>query len=461
MKWNSLVVISLSLNLAYADVTGNLITNGNFDNGTTGWTLSGDAVRINDCCPGGHDLEFGNSGSIEQTFDLITPHITQPMLNNGITLNSTVEIQNGECGVQGCWGGSGPADKTIVRLQILDENSNVLAVTTQERYDVTGINGEDFTDSVTYTGIGSNLGNIRISGSDSNSPANLGGANVDNIIVTMTYDPTVLSAQETAIIATAFEEIEEVLTTVSPQELFIYEEFVVEEFIPFEEPQILTEMFSEVLVEEVAIEEINTGIVNIFQEVTYEEESTTIETFTAEIETFEEVIEESENTNIEEQVDEQNQTVEGNSDTEEVAESGSEETIATNTDTGNTTDNVPEVQAVDQESIEEIRQTVVNTVSSVDQQLVTTQTLVAKVMSNNVILNEYNSTNQSIFNNQLDIDGGNVDDYYQRNYNDDRNIYAQVSYGNQDPVQQYQTKVNQAVEQRIKAEQHLRRIRGY
>ena len=94
----------------FAETTGNLITNGAFDNGTTGWTLSGNTQRINDCCPGGHDLEFGNSGSIEQSFDLLSNTITQPMLDNGITLNSSVEVQNGECSVSGCWGGSGPAD---------------------------------------------------------------------------------------------------------------------------------------------------------------------------------------------------------------------------------------------------------------------------------------------------------------------------------------------------------------
>ena len=93
--------ITTTPNRKFRQHTGNLITNGTFDDGTTGWTLSGDAVRIGDCCPGGHDLEFGASGSIEQTFDLITPQTTQAMLNNGITLNSTVEIQNGECGVQG------------------------------------------------------------------------------------------------------------------------------------------------------------------------------------------------------------------------------------------------------------------------------------------------------------------------------------------------------------------------
>ena len=132
--------------LADSQTTGNLITNGDFNNGTTGWTLQGDAQRIGDCCPGGHDLEFGDSGSIEQSFNLTSDVITQPMLNNGITLNSSVEVQNGECGVSGCWGGSGPADTFTIRLQIRDINDNVLSVTTQERTNVTGINGKDFTD---------------------------------------------------------------------------------------------------------------------------------------------------------------------------------------------------------------------------------------------------------------------------------------------------------------------------
>ena len=477
-----LLVIPL---LANSDTTGNLITNGTFDNGTTGWTLTGDSQRIGDCCPGGHDLEFGPNGSIEQSFNLINDTITQPMLNNGITLDSTVEVQNGECGVAQCWGGSGPADSFTIRLQIRDENDEVLATTTQERFNVTGINGKDFSDSVSYTGTGSNIGNIHISGSDSNN-RRLGGPNVDNISVTMTYDPTVLSAFETQIIATAFEEIEEILTTVSPEELFIYEEFIVEEFIPFEEPQILTEMFSEVLVEEVAIEEINTGIVNIFQEVTYEEPQT-IEAFSAEVESFEEIVENTESTNIEttaETVEETEVAVESGSSSESGNANVSSETNAqsggesneedsrvasqdtqTNTNIRSSNDTNAEVQDVGTESIQisvdDIRRQVENTVSSVDQQLIATQTLVAKVMSNNDILDGYNSMNQSIFDNQVNIDGGNIDDYYQRDYNDARTIYVQAQNQYNDPAFSYQRKIEEAVEDRIRAEQHLRRIRGY
>ena len=500
MKKISLLGLLLSLNISHADVTGNLITNGTFDNGSTGWTLTGDAVRINDCCPGGHDLEFGDNGSIEQTFDLIDTHITQPMLDNGITLNSTVEVQNGECGVQGCWGGSGPADSFTVRLQILDENSNVLAVTTQERYDVTGIYGENFTDSVTYTGIGSNLGNIRISGSDSNSPANLGGANIDNISVTMTYDPTVLTAQETAIIATAFEEIEETLTTVSPEELFIYEEFIVEEFIPFEQPQIATEMFSEVFIQEVAVEEINTGIVNIFQEAIYEEQ-TTIETFPTEVESFEEVAESSEVENFSgsneresgiesnensiagnsteqsevitrnessEQIETSEQVSEESRNTELVRgnESESREDERTVSETARVGDSEQSLEQNDTETetsvsidIADIEAQVSQRLTSVDAQLVATQTIIANAMTSQSV-DSYATKNNNIFI-QPSIDGGNIDDYIARDYSDARQLYASAQSPYQDTMVQRKEKIDEAVSNRIRAEEHLRRIRGY
>ena len=208
--------------LANSDTTGNLITNPGFNDGTTGWSLSGDAQRIGDCCPGGHDLEFGDYGSIEQTFSLTSESITQPMLDNGVSLFSVVEIQNGEGG-PGSWAPNrGGADTFTIRLQIRDEDQNVLATTTQERTNVTGINGKDFSDSVSYTGVGSSFGNIFISGSDANAPARLGGPNVDNISVTMEYDPVVLTVEQTQEIQEIFEQIEEVYI----EEVVIEEAFV-------------------------------------------------------------------------------------------------------------------------------------------------------------------------------------------------------------------------------------------
>ena len=457
-KFIILLIIPL---VANSDTTGNLITNGTFDDGTTGWTLSGDAQRISDCCPGGHDLEFGASGSIEQSFILHNDTITQPMLNNGITLNSSVEIQNGECGVQGCWGGSGPADKTIVRLQILDENSNVLAVTTQERYDVTGIDGEDYSDSVSYTGIGSNMGNIYIFGSDSSGgSASLLGPNVDNISVTMTYDPVVLSTEQTTQIATAIEEVEEYkfekfqFEEINIQELKV-EEIKIEEF---KEPEFSPVKFFE--------EEIVTGVLNIFEEVKHEE-STTIETLSTEVESFEEKNINNETTT--ERIEETEVAVEsgGTSESRNAnvpsesnaprRESNEETTVATEENSNTETERLDNEPV--QVTVEDIRRQVENTVTNVDQKLVATQLIVAKIMSNDATINTYNSINNDIFQNQPFIDGGVYDET--RTYFDTRDIYAQSQNIYNDIMDNRQEQIEQANDEVIRAEEHLRRIRGY
>ena len=167
--------------------TGNLVTNGNFETGNSnGWTTSGDVQVLSDCCElnnvtSNYDLEFGNSGSIQQDFNLSTDTITQDMLNNGIVLDSTIDAQNGECGVAGCWGGQGQADTFTNVLTIKDSDGNTLASNTTIRTDVTGIDGANFNDTLIYNGVGSNVGNITITGSDANAPAYLGGPNLDNV----------------------------------------------------------------------------------------------------------------------------------------------------------------------------------------------------------------------------------------------------------------------------------------
>ena len=229
--------------------TNNLITNGNFETGNSnGWTTTGDVQVLGDCCTlnnvaSNYDLEFGDSGSIEQQFNLSSDTITQNMLNNGITLNSTVEVQNGECGVSGCWGGSGAADSFTITLKIKAASGNVLATTTNVRTNVTGINGANFQDTLIYTGENSNLGNLNIAGTDANAPSNLGGPNLDNINVTMTYDNVVIATEIQEEIKEIEEEINEVIKN------FIYETFK-EESIEFETmPEELEVMAAEITAE--------------------------------------------------------------------------------------------------------------------------------------------------------------------------------------------------------------------
>ena len=543
----SLWVPSYSL----AVTTGNLIQNGTFESGNSnGWTTSGEVMVLNDCCGSSYDLEVGSYGSIEQSFNLTSDTITQPMLDNGITINSSVLVQSGEGGNGGWCNSCGSADSFVIRLQIKDSNNNVLATTTQERFDVTSINGEVFSDSVSYGESGSNSGSIFVSGTDgAGVVGGLGGPNFDNISVTMTYDPVLLSLAQTQEIETSVEYVQEIEEEIKIIKIEPIEEITFEEY---KEPEVEI-VFEKFFVEELAKEEINTGTVSVFEEVAYEEPKT-IEAFTAEVESFEEGIETTEVANFgggfeggpvqegetitetselggeveyksgeetvaqaeprEEKIGEGNggtptesegavdeksggtvpqeepsQQSEGNTEqtetetvaaneevnetdretetrdsestsegtevadsTEEINQGGNQE-VAASGDSQNTTINNQSF------SIEDIEKQVNKTVKSVEQRMSITSLLVAKAMENNSVLDSYSNINQDIFNNQLVIDGG---EYYEtRKYIDNRNIYAKNQDVYLDSVAKYQKNLQETVDEVIRAEEHLRRIRGY
>ena len=110
-------------------------------------------------------------------------------------------------------------------------------------------------------------------------------------------------------------------------------------------------------------------------------------------------------------------------------------------------------------SVAQIQEEISSRVTSVDEILIATNQAVANIMSQGRKLDSYSNKNENIFKNQLVINGG---DYVEtRNYFDDRDIYAQVTYNNDDPVKKYQDRIQETTDARIRAEEHLRRIRGY
>jgi len=453
MRYLILLLIPI-VALSEVKVTDNLIINNNFEQGNSNsWTTSGDVQVVGDCCelnniPSNYDLEFGDAGSIEQDFNLLSDKITQPMLDNGITLNSSVEVQNGEGG-EGGWINKGGADTFTIRLQIKDENQNILSTFTQIRQTTTDINGQNFTDSVSYTGIGSNIGNIHISGIDENAPDILGGANIDNVSVTMTYDDTVLSVQQTQEIAQIFEEIQEVFTQeefTQIQELIFEEIFIepVQEEVFVESVQEMPELtLEEQFVEETIVlspvimeEEIMEAPVEMVEE-TVVEESTMESVVEPEMEVEEsvEVAEEVFEEMIAEAPIEQETIIE---ETEEI--SNEEEVIEetegdTNIDESNS-DIVTEETETQNESgsvetqltIEDITIKVADKIKTTEGQLKAVSIIVAKVMQGSNKISSYSQVNAEIFKQPVIMDR-NIDSYFSQTYVDVRNIYNDRTYG--------------------------------
>jgi len=449
LGWCVSILLILPISL-YAETTDNLIINGTFENGNAnGWTQSGDGQVINDCCGSQYDYEFGDSGSIEQDFNLTSDSVTQSILNNGVQLDSSILVQNGEGG-EGGWAGNnrGGADSFTIRLQIKDVEQNVLSTTTQTRITTTDIVGEYFTDSVIYSGVGSNIGNIKISGTDANAPSTLGGANIDNVSVTMTYDPVVLTQQQTQEIAEIFEEIEEVFTQeefTQIQELVFEEIYIepVQEEVFVESIQEMPELtLEEQFVEETIVlspvimeEEIIEAPVEMVEE-TVVEESTMESVVESEMEVEEsiEVAEEVFEEMIAEAPIEQETTIQ---ETEEISneEETVEETEGNAEVVESNTDVVAEEGEVDNESgsvetqltIEDITIKVADKIKTTEGQLKAVSLIVAKVMSNNNKIDSYSQVNAEIFKQPVIMDR-NIDSYFSQTYVDVRNIYNDRTY---------------------------------
>ena len=97
-----------------------------------------------------------------------------------------------------------------------------------------------------------------------------------------------------------------------------------------------------------------------------------------------------------------------------------------------------EVPATLSINVADVSDKVAQKIKDVGKQLQATQMIVARAMQNNDAVNSYSQINNQIFNNQIIIDGGNLDEYMQRNYLDTRVLYAESSIGYKDSLQLYQ-----------------------
>ena len=423
--------------------TGNLLPNGtgnsssyqSVDNtipsvSTSGFNTVG-AIR-----DWGGELETTGTGSINYTGNL-TDYATQQQLDNGIVLNSTTIVQN--CEWQGSAWQCGQArqgrDTYTTTVKILDDEGNTLAITNQTRNNDAGYgaNAFKYEDSVSYTGAGSNQFYWEWEGVDEGSYVNLGGPNLLGAKLTMTYDDTVIEEE-------TIEEIQEVIEQFEEWEQSFTEPVPIEEFIPIP----------------IALEEF--GIVQLEEEVIFEEVTTTLEEEFEEVEILQvfggpEIVEE------EEEITEEKPT-ETAAVTEELMEEQPEQTesttVATVQEEPKSEPSSNEQVAVD---VQDIQAQVAVKIKAVDKQLAAVNIIVADTMEKQQVdissyYKQYTDTRQlyegNVYEDLRILDGGEI---YQ---NDNR--FASISLN--DPVREYQEKIQRNRLIRLQKEKELEVLRS-
>ena len=249
-----------------------------------------------------HDLKItstatlvGIDGTGQTSSNTITS--TTDKLDNGITLDSTIDMQNCEWSGSAfaCGDSTGAADSYTVKVRILDSSDEELAAVTQTRTNDAGYyaNSKTFTNQLIYTGKGASKYEWSWNGVDgsgsTSTHANQRGPNLLGAKLLMTFDSedyvTISTASQTALtsIETTFAELEEIFAeevsvlTEDPVtfSMEIEEEASFEEEV-FEEPVIEEEVMEEEIYEET--EEVESSFVPTTSEeeevVSQEEEST-------------------------------------------------------------------------------------------------------------------------------------------------------------------------------------------
>ena len=373
----TILILTTSINASKAETatSGNLLpnagdgvnTNTQNSNSTidgidssTGFTLNG----ITDFSSNYNELEAQGTGTVSASGSLVDISTTTQSgnsftttttsLDGGVTLNATTEVQNCE------WSGSsyqcGQAtsgrDSFSTTIKILDENDNVLSITTLTRNNDAGYRGNThtYTDTATYTDTGSRKWDWEWKGTDGNSPnstnpvgPNLLGASLTATLLDITYTPISEETEEqledtNELLELAQEDLEYLLENMEEINLEQLEELQFEtpilqeleiEEIQFEELAIaFEETFKEILVEEGLMEEFETALIeeSITEEEFFEEAANIIE------EEFEELMPSGTTMKIEEgkiemEVKEEEITNEEEVATEELEETNEEENV--------------------------------------------------------------------------------------------------------------------------------------
>jgi hypothetical protein len=277
MKW--LIPFLFLFTVANADpiTTGNLLPNAGdgvdwgststeqINPGSSGTVANGATLNGFDVtCPAsqancGYKYSVGGDFEVTGTATLSVDDIpltnntrTQEMLDNGITLNSYVDVANCDSQPGNCEGRSGNADSHTVTIELKDSSGNTLSTTTQTRTEIAGFQGNcngypssnsggqtancgQYNDQVIYNNHGSNKVDWSWSGTDNNTGSGQrGGPNLLGAALTMTYDDTVLNQDA----SDSLDQVNDDLGNLGDQVFDDVQEFFFEENFTFnEEPQ--------------------------------------------------------------------------------------------------------------------------------------------------------------------------------------------------------------------------------
>ena len=277
-----------------------------------GFTLNG----ITDYTSGQwNELEAQGTGTVSASGSLVglnlitenaTNHTTTTTsLDGGVTLTGITEVQNCEWNQSSyrCGSSGSSRDSFSTTIKILDENNNVLAITTMNRNNDAGYRSDSYTytDTATYTDTGSRNWDWQWQGVDGSSPnstspigPNLLGASLQATLLNVNYTPITeeteeqleetnelleLAQEDLDLLLENLEEINLEQLTELEFETPILQELEIEE-ITFEELAVtFEETFIEILKEENLIEEFETALIeeNITEEQFFEEATNIIE----------------------------------------------------------------------------------------------------------------------------------------------------------------------------------------
>ena len=272
-----LLSLSLLTSTAISEsiTTGNLLPNANdgvdwnssstdqINPGGSGYVTSGSTVNGFDItCTNQSNCGYKYSvgGDFEVTGDatvsvddvgLTTNSITQSMLDNGVTLNSYIDVANCESNQGNCESKGGANDTHTTTIVLKDSDGNTLSTVTQTRNEVTGFQGNcngypgtsstgittacgQYNDTLIHNDVGANKFDWSWQGVDSNyTNQSRQGPNLLGAKVTMTYnnteyDPIDDDAQD------AIDDIVENLPDI-PEDIFEEEFFFEEDYFTWEE----------------------------------------------------------------------------------------------------------------------------------------------------------------------------------------------------------------------------------